>query len=108
MDDDIQLQTRANKIFVTIQGFARLFPDEFEKCGIYACGPCDGTGLGNKHSMSQCNHCGGIGYKGYEKLYGEYVCRTCNGYGCDRCDRSGTVDWVKHAIGSDKTEGKWI
>ena len=101
MIDSVEQQTRANKIFMVLKDFERYFPDEFYKCDIHRCGHCDGTGLGNKHSMSQCTNCGGMGYVGYEKIGKEFVCRTCNGYGCEKCDMRGFVDWVVHANGRD-------
>ncbi len=106
--DEIEQQTRSNRIFTVIKNFEILFPDEFEKCGIEKCGHCNATGILNKSSMVICNYCGGMGYRGFEKLDGEFVCRTCNGYGCDSCNKIGTVDWVKHANGSDITKGKYI
>ncbi len=100
--DDLQLQIRANKIFQVIKDFEHLFPDEFKVCGIYRCGHCDGTGLGNKHDMTnQCSNCGGMGYVGFERIRGEFICRACNGYGCAVCHKAGTIDWISHARGND-------
>lgn len=99
--DNIILQDRSNKIFKTIQDFEFLFAEEFEKCGINKCGHCNATGFTDKHMTSQCSNCGGMGYIGFEKLRGEFVCRTCNGYGCIICDYKGTVDWVTHATNFD-------
>lgn len=101
MRNSIDRQTRANKIFQVIRDFERLFPDEFRKCGIHKCGHCEGTGVGNKASLSQCYECGGMGYRGYERIGEEFVCRTCNGYGCDRCNMTGFIDWAAHARGVD-------
>jgi len=92
---------RSNRIFKTIKNFEILFPDEFDKCGINKCGHCRGSGFADIHQMSNCTHCGGMGYKGFERIQGEFVCRTCNGYGCNKCRGAGTVDWIKHANGSD-------
>lgn len=99
--DEIQRQTRANKIFQIIRDFETYFPDHFRKCGIHKCGHCEGTGFIDKHALRQCGDCGGMGYRGYERIRGEFVCRRCNGYGCDRCDMSGFMDWVAHARGTD-------
>jgi len=99
--DDLQLQQRSNKIFQTIQDFERLFPDEFEKCKISKCGHCNGTGFKDMTMQSHCSNCGGMAYIGFEKFYGEFICRSCNGYGCRMCENKGTVDWVEHARGSD-------
>jgi len=98
---------RTNNIFKIIRNFECMFFDEFQKCGISRCEVCDGTGLKSKTQMTLCSFCGGIGYLGFEKITGEFVCRTCNGGGCDRCNKKGTVDWIAHAngrylIGDDK------
>ena len=107
-EDKAILQCRANKIFKVIRDFEILFPDEFRKCGISRCGHCAGSGFEDKHQMTNCIYCGGMGYKGFEKIRGDFVCRTCNGYGCRRCKNEGIVDWVTHATGNDITEGKYI
>ena len=99
--DDIQRQDRSNKIFKTIQDFEFLFPAEFEKCGIKKCGHCNAKGFTDNGLQNHCLNCGGMGYVGFKKLRGEFVCRTCNGYGCSRCDYKGTVDWIVHARNSD-------
>jgi hypothetical protein len=95
---------RANKIYKTIKEFAELFPDEFNKCSIKSCGHCNNTGLYNKQPNIMCDNCGGMGFVGFKKLNGRYVCRSCNGYGCNMCEYNGTVDWVEHAKGSDIME----
>lgn len=93
---------RANRILTVIKDFENLFPDEFMKCDIKRCGHCGGTGLKNKHCLDEfCTLCGGIGYRGFEKIQGDFVCRTCNGSGCGKCNNLGIVDWVAHANGSD-------
>jgi len=99
--DNIDKQTRANRIFKIIKDFENLFPDEFRKCGINKCGHCEGTGIGNKHSMSLCTYCGGMGYRGFEKIGDEFICRGCNAYGCPKCNQTGIVDWCSHARGND-------
>ena len=106
--DNIQRQERSNRIFQVIKQFANMFPDEFEKCDIKPCGHCKGTGLGDRHSLSQCSYCGGMGYKGFKKIGNEFVCRSCNGHGCSMCSREGIVDWVTHARGSDLTNKRYI
>lgn len=93
---------RINKIFETIKNFETLFSEEFEKCGIKKCGHCGGTGLKENSQVIYCSFCGGIGYKGFKKLEGEFVCRSCNGYGCNRCNHEGIVDWIIHANGKDQ------
>jgi len=103
------LQQRSNKIFKTIKDFETLFPDEFRKCGITKCGHCNGSGITDKHQLGNCIHCGRMGYKGFEKIGDDFICRSCNGYACERCDYTGIVDWVTHATGSDTIgERKYI
>ncbi len=98
--DSVDQQIRANKIFQVIKDFSLYFPEEFEKCDIKLCGHC-GNGFTDKHLNDLCTRCGGIGYVGFVSIMGEFICRTCNGYGCDECDRYGIVDWIKHARGTD-------
>jgi DnaJ-class molecular chaperone len=105
--DSINKQRKSNKIFETIRNFETLFPEEFQKCDIHKCGHCKGTGLKNTHTIEHCSYCGGMGYRGFEKIDGEFVCRTCNGYGCVHCN-NGIVDWVNHARGTDIVKGKYI
>lgn len=90
-----------NFIFKTIKNFENLFFDEFQKCDIKRCDYCNGTGLKDKHSLKYCSICGGMGYTGFKKLWGHYVCRSCNGAGCAICKNKGTVDWAVHATGRD-------
>ena len=97
---------KMNKIFKTIKNFEILFPEELEKCDIKKCAHCGGTGLKDTHHIIFCDFCGGIGYKGFKKIEGEFVCRTCNGYGCSRCNHKGTVDWITHANGRDTIGGR--
>lgn len=92
---------RANRIFKILKEFSDMFPDEFEKCDIKKCGHCNNTGLQNKQTSLICDNCGGMGFVGFKKLYGKYVCRSCNAYGCDKCEYKGIVDWVDHVRGND-------
>ena len=62
------LQCRANKIFQIIKNFETLFPDEFRRSGINKCGHCSGSGFEDKHQMTNCSYCGGMGYKGFERI----------------------------------------
>jgi len=101
MINDIDKQTRSNKIFKIIKDFEQLFPDEFNKCGIKRCGHCNATGIGDKASMSLCTNCGGMAYVGFEKIGDDFICRGCNGYGCPKCNQVGLVDWCTHARGND-------
>lgn len=104
--DYIDRQTRSNRIFSIIKNFHEMFFDEFSKCGIKSCGHCGGTGLENKHSLNLCYNCGGVGYVGFEKINGEFICRSCNSYGCSICEGTGIVDWITHANGRDKPKYK--
>ncbi len=94
-------QIKANGIFTTIRSFHNMCPEEFEKTGIHSCGHCNGRGIFSQGVMHFCDNCGGIGYIGIEKLYGQFVCRTCMGIGCPKCQRNGVVDWIVHARGGD-------
>ncbi len=101
LDKEIKVQQQTNIIFKVIKNFENMFFDEFQKCGISRCENCGGTGFKNISQMTFCNFCGGVGYKGFKKITGEFVCRSCNGGGCNRCNNKGTVDWIVHANGSD-------
>lgn len=91
------------RIFKIIKDFEDLFPEEFEKTNIKKCGHCGGTGL--KKSTGNyyyCSICGGLGYKGFSKIQGKYVCRSCHTNGCGKCNYKGYVDWVTYIVGGDK------
>lgn len=94
-------QIKANGIFTTIRSFQTMCPEEFEKTGIHSCGHCDGRGIFKQGDIIFCDNCGGVGYIGIEKLYGQFVCRSCMGPGCPKCQFSGVVDWIVHARGAD-------
>jgi len=98
--DSGKKQMRSNKIFEAIKDFETLFPEEFEKCDIKQCGHCT-AGFIDHSMVKMCTNCGGMGYVGFTKIKGEFVCRACNGYGCGHCNQSGIVDWITHANGSD-------
>lgn len=100
-------QLRSNRIFKVIRDFETMFYDEFQKCGIKKCGHCNGKGF-DKHLTNMCLNCGGMGYTGFKRINGEFVCRSCNGYGCSMCNSRGIVDWVTHARGSDIMEEKYF
>lgn len=97
----VENNDRLNKLFTIINNFERMFPEEFEKCGIKHCGHCGSTGIANRHSLEFCVYCGGIGYRGFEKIKDQFICRRCNGGGCSFCYGKGVVDWVTHANGND-------
>lgn len=101
----IKNEKRVNKFFEVIRNFETLFPEEFEKCDIKKCGHCGATGLKDKHYTKFCDFCGGVGYTGFKKIRGDFVCRACNGYGCGRCNHNGIVDWITHANGGDTIGG---
>ncbi len=89
-----------NSIFIVIKNFEEMFYDEFQKCDIKRCGHCNGVGV-NKHSLEFCSYCGGIGYKGFKKLNGKFICRACNASGCRICKNTGIVDWTTYITGRD-------
>ena len=99
-------QQKSNKIFNIIRNFEMMFYDEFQQCDIKRCGHCNGTGYKDKHQLDFCDICGGIGYRGFKKIEGEFVCRTCNGAGCIKCNNRGIVDWIAHANGRDTYKGE--
>jgi len=93
---------RTNEIYSVIKKFEHWFPEEFVKCDIKRCGHCNATGLKDKNTEAgYCAFCGGMGYKGFKKLENKFVCRTCNGGGCNLCNHEGTVDWIAYARGAD-------
>jgi len=96
---------RSNAIFQIINKFHEMCPEEFAKTGIHSCGHCR-NGIRDKHILDFCSNCGGIGYVGFKKLYGQHVCRSCNGSGCIKCDKKGIVDWITHARGGDLYKDK--
>ena len=97
---------KSNSIFQTIRKFHEMCPEEFSKTGINPCGHCGGTGVIDKHILNFCSNCGGVGYIGFKRLYGQYVCRSCNGSGCQKCNNNGVVDWITHARGGDLYKDK--
>jgi len=108
MTETYKQLSRVNRIFKIVKDFENLFPEEFKKCNIKKCGHCGGTGISNKHSLNYCVYCGGIGYTGFKKINGEFVCRSCNGFGCSLCNQKGLVDWITHLRGGDLSKAKYI
>jgi len=93
---------RTNKFINIIKSFEYYFKEEFDKCDIKKCGHCGGTGLKYKGCVdSYCEICGGMGYRGFKKLEGHFVCRNCNGGGCNLCNWNGVVDWIEHVTCKD-------
>ena len=92
-----------------IKAFADACPSNFEKSGIIVCEKCDSSGIPVKYQKSEitywsagtyCTGCGGVGYKNIDNLYGSYyVCKTCQGAGCKRCENKGIADWISHIMG---------
>ena len=102
----VEQEIRSNKIFKIIRDFARMFPEEFIKCDIKECEHCVGTGYNSRTQLDFCDWCGGVGYKGFKSLEGQFICRTCNAVGCRRCENKGIVDWITHANGADIMRGE--
>jgi len=92
-----------------IKRFREAFPDQFAKTDLEICSTCEGSGLPTKpHSEENnvtfwqpgtyCVGCSGYGVKGINKIYDDYICKKCQGEGCDHCEHRGTVDWIKNAV----------
>lgn len=100
-------QTRANRLFSILR---KKPPEYFAKTKIEKCSNCDGTGLvvrGEYNDFSwdcnsYCDKCFGVGYLGIGEVFQiddvTFLCRKCNGVGCDDCNR-GFTDWVSHIMG---------
>jgi len=107
--DARQKQLTTNKILTTIKAFEAMFPEEFGQCDIKRCGYCGAKALADKHNMfSLCNKCHGIGYTGHTIIFTDYICRKCQGMGCEACKNLGTIDWIEHARGADIKEWRVI
>lgn len=104
-----QQRNRAN----ILHGFLKKQSLEyFQETGISTCNNCYATGLRVNRSLSGdfswdtanfCKECNGIGYKG---LSGgmqidliNFICKRCDGIGCDKCNHKGIVDWVTNIMG---------
>lgn len=101
---------------VTFHKFLKKQSSEyFKKTGIYKCPDCNGTGLAGLYqhesgdyswdTYSYCNSCHGVGFRnligGIQIDDTHFLCKNCEGVGCKYCE-NGIVDWVTHAMGSDK------
>ena len=89
----------------------------FEENDIIPCEKCDRTGLNHFtwtdseniiygrgwDTTSYCDDCNGIGYKGRSNTIRiddlHFICRLCDGIGCDECNQTGIVDWVANIMG---------
>lgn len=88
-------------------------PEYLKKKGVERCKRCDGTGLAGVVRLAKggsswdtssfCNKCWGVGFTGIRHLNTfddkKFICGTCQGVGCDECNRTGFVDWITHAMG---------
>ena len=102
---------RSNRFFTYLNQQTEEYLNENN---IVPCGDCEKTGLSDLtrldyggyswSGVSYCKECKGIGFKGiFEKGMQlsllDYVCRECDGSGCDSCNNKGVVDWVDHLMG---------
>ena len=89
----------------------------FKKNHIILCEKCNGTGLDHTKiydeendnvicswdTHSFCDNCNGIGYKGFKDDIQidllNFICRNCDGIGCESCNNTGIVDWVTNMMG---------
>ena len=89
----------------------------FKENDIIQCEKCEGSGLDYIKSYDKeadifcsswdthnyCDNCNGIGYKGFNDDIQidllNFICRYCDGIGCERCNNAGIVDWVRHMMG---------
>ncbi len=84
----------------------------FEENIITPCIDCHNTGLsyfensdGTKSwdTSTYCDECNGIGFKGVSNGFQvdltNFICRLCDGIGCDECSHTGVVDWIAHMMG---------
>ncbi len=89
----------------------------FKENNIIQCEKCDGSGLDYTKSYdedadifcsswdthSYCDNCSGIGHTGFKDDIQidllNFICRYCDGVGCERCNDTGIVDWVTNMMG---------
>lgn len=101
---------RANRFHIFLKKQNDLY---FEETKISKCEVCSATGLNGFRNLSDggfswdtinfCDNCNGIGYIG---LAGgiqidliNYICKRCDGIGCNECKFTGIEDWISHAMG---------
>ncbi len=105
---------KSDKLFSMIRKQPKKWLEENE---IDLCESCDGTGLRASKlkakggytwdNHSYCDDCYGVGYlhikRGLSFSNSEkYICPTCQSVGCEECDYTGFVDWIRHAMGKAK------
>jgi len=112
--DSQSVSSTRDKLFSIIENFRRAFPDQFKKTDLKICPKCEGSGLPAKKSNQEitfwrpgnyCDQCFGFGVLGLNRIYDEYLCPYCHGAGCEKCNKHGTVDWIKN-ITLEKKEMK--
>jgi len=106
---DIPNTTIRDQVHSILKNFEAAFSDELKKTEIKRCKICDGSGLnvcrGNDKTINiwvpgeYCKSCRGFGYTGFDRVYDSYICKSCNGKGCDKCSNTGMIDWVKNVMG---------
>jgi hypothetical protein len=69
-------------------------------------------------TVNFCKNCKGVGYVylgnldasnlgEHDFLNGDnidginFVCKSCGGKGCEKCNNAGVVDWVSHIMGGE-------
>ena len=97
-----------DRIYSIIKHFRDAFPDNFKKSGMKLCVYCEGSGIPVQKTENMditfwqpghyCDKCGGFGVTGIKRLYDEYICKGCNGDGCEICNNKGTIDWISNCV----------
>lgn len=106
---DVPNASMRDKIHSIIKNFENALPEQFEETSIAKCEKCNGSGLkvfrGSDQTISvwqpgdYCKSCRGFGYTGFDRVYNSYICKSCNGKGCSKCDDTGMIDWVRNIMG---------
>jgi DnaJ-class molecular chaperone len=104
MNLNFKEEKRANNIYRML---FNLDEKTLDSCNLKPCRKCLNTGLkliGNKNwdGNTFCDECKGTGFIGTEELNtidGKlYICRKCNGCGCEFCNNTGFVDWIENIV----------
>lgn len=112
-------KNRANGFYNALKNFMVMKPDEYIKSKVEVCKDCNGTGLfgvfENKETggfyawngTDYCDKCHGVGFinidNKFKSLTDElYICQSCGGVGCSKCNNTGLVDWIGNAMGGCK------
>lgn len=104
---------RAYCLFNVINNFMIIKPTEYAKYGINKCEECNNTGLEGWRKNNEvyewdntkdfCDKCQGVGFinvsKNWLKSYELFICTKCNGFGCNKCEYVGLINWISHARG---------